>query len=35
MKKCKYCNDIIDYHEIIECIASALDAKDPYRGTFT
>jgi putative nucleotidyltransferase with HDIG domain len=24
------CNDGIDYHEIIECIVSALDAKDPY-----
>lgn len=28
--ECEYCNEIIDYHEIIECIASALDAKDPY-----
>ena len=25
-----YCNCAIDYHEIIECIASALDAKDSY-----
>lgn len=24
------CNNGIDYHEIIECIVSALDAKDPY-----
>ncbi|WP_394522900.1 HD-GYP domain-containing protein [Lacrimispora sp. JR3] len=24
------CRDGIDYHEIIECIVSALDAKDPY-----
>jgi putative nucleotidyltransferase with HDIG domain len=24
------CSDGIDYHEIIECIVSALDAKDPY-----
>lgn len=23
-------NDVIDYHEIIECIVSALDAKDTY-----
>lgn len=30
MKNCKYCNELIDYHEIIECITSALDAKDPY-----
>lgn len=30
MEDCKYCNDTIDYHEIIECIACALDAKDPY-----
>ena len=24
------CSNGIDYHEIIECIVSALDAKDPY-----
>lgn len=24
------CRDMIDYHEIIDCIVSALDAKDPY-----
>lgn len=29
MKDCNICNDI-DYHEIIDCIVSALDAKDPY-----
>jgi putative nucleotidyltransferase with HDIG domain len=27
---CAFCNKLIDYHEIIECITSALDAKDPY-----
>lgn len=27
---CALCNKGIDYHEIIECIVSALDAKDPY-----
>lgn len=26
----KICNPVIDYHEIIECITCALDAKDPY-----
>ncbi|MCI1931205.1 MAG: HD-GYP domain-containing protein [Clostridia bacterium] len=30
VNKCKICNQCIDYHEIIECIVSALDAKDPY-----
>lgn len=30
MNEYTYCNESIDYHEIIECIASALDAKDPY-----
>lgn len=30
MEKCNYCNESIDYHEIIECITCALDAKDPY-----
>ena len=29
MTECNVCNDI-DYHEIIDCIVSALDAKDPY-----
>ena len=29
MKACEYCGEI-DYHEIIECITCALDAKDPY-----
>ncbi len=28
--ECKLYNKGIDYHEIIECIVSALDAKDPY-----
>lgn len=28
--KFELCNQIIDYHEIIECIVGALDAKDPY-----
>ncbi len=30
MKECNLCNELIDYHEIIECITSALDAKDLY-----
>lgn len=30
MTECGYCNHIVDYHDIIECIACALDAKDPY-----
>lgn len=30
MQDCGYCENEIDYHEIIECIASALDAKDHY-----
>ena len=29
MDNCKICKDI-DYHEIIECIVSALDARDTY-----
>ena len=29
MKACEYCGEI-DYHEIMECITCALDAKDPY-----
>lgn len=28
--ECNFYNKGIDYHEIIECIVSALDAKDPY-----
>lgn len=31
LEECENCKSmIIDYHEIIECIACALDAKDPY-----
>nr|MBP3598417.1 HD-GYP domain-containing protein [Eubacterium sp.] len=30
MQECGYCGDEIHYHEIIECITCALDAKDPY-----
>lgn len=30
MTECGYCNQTVDYHDIIECIACALDAKDPY-----
>ena len=30
MDEYEYCIQTIDYHEIIECIVSALDAKDPY-----
>lgn len=30
IEKPKESNEEIDYHEIIECIACALDAKDPY-----
>ncbi len=30
MKNCTFCSRLIDYHEIIECITGALDAKDPY-----
>lgn len=30
MSECNYCSNEINYHEIIECIACALDAKDPY-----
>ncbi len=30
MEECSYCNQTVDYHDIIECIACALDAKDPY-----
>ncbi len=30
MSDCKFCADEINYHEIIECITCALDAKDSY-----
>ena len=30
MSECEYCNTEIDYHEIIDCITCALDARDPY-----
>ena len=30
MHECDFCSNTIDFHEIVECIASALDAKDPY-----
>ena len=30
MYDCDYCVGEIHYHEIIECITAALDAKDPY-----
>lgn len=29
---CEFCNDEINYHEIIDCITCALDARDPYTG---
>lgn len=29
-EECECCYNKIDYHEIIECIVCALDAKDPY-----
>lgn len=29
MSECNFCKEI-DFHEIIECIVNALDAKDPY-----
>lgn len=29
-QECEFCEDEINYHEIIECIACALDARDPY-----
>ena len=28
MHECDFCSNEIDFHEIVECIASALDAKD-------
>lgn len=27
---CEFCENEIDYHEIIDCITCALDARDPY-----
>ena len=30
MENCTFCSSLIDYHEIIECITGALDAKDSY-----
>lgn len=30
MEECEYCNNTVDYHEIIDCITCALDARDPY-----
>lgn len=30
MNDCDYCLGEIHYHEIIDCITTALDAKDPY-----
>lgn len=30
MENCLFCDRLINYHEIIECITGALDAKDPY-----
>ena len=30
MDSCEYCDTQIDFHEVIECITCALDAKDPY-----
>ncbi|MEA4894945.1 MAG: HD-GYP domain-containing protein [Oscillospiraceae bacterium] len=30
MGNCVFYSGLIDYHEIIECISGALDAKDPY-----
>ena len=30
MSDCAYCGSEIDYHEIIDCITCALDARDPY-----
>lgn len=29
MSDCNFCKEI-DFYEIIECIVSTLDAKDPY-----
>lgn len=30
MSDCTFCESEIDYHEIIDCITCALDARDPY-----
>lgn len=30
MGDCEFCGNEIDYHEIIDCITCALDARDPY-----
>lgn len=30
MPDCEFCENEIDYHEIIDCITCALDARDPY-----
>ena len=30
MHDCEFCGNEIDYHEIIDCITCALDARDPY-----
>lgn len=30
MSDCEFCENEIDYHEIIDCITCALDARDPY-----
>lgn len=30
MSECEYCDTEIDYHEVIDCITCALDARDPY-----
>jgi len=30
MSDCDYCGNEINYHEIIDCITCALDARDPY-----
>ena len=30
MHVCEFCGNEIDYHEIIDCITCALDARDPY-----
>ena len=32
MTNCNFCDDEINYHEIIDCITFALDTRDPYTG---
>ena len=32
MNNCNFCDDEINYHEIIDCITFALDTRDPYTG---